>query len=99
MTERKPGEYTPYETRAEANETVDRQERYRQIIEILGEGPMTAKEVAVRMKEKGYTGSDDRNCAAPRLTELTHKGRVEPIGSTKCRFTGKTVTVYAIREV
>lgn len=97
MRERQSGEYTPYDTRAEANETVDRQVRYRQIIEILREGPATAKETAVKMHEKGYTGSDDRNHAAPRLTELSERGVVEPVGSTKCKYTGKTVTVYALR--
>lgn len=88
-----------YETRAEAEEKVDKQKRYKQIIEILSEHPeMTAKEIAVRMKQKGWTPTDERNFAAPRLTELAKKGFVEPIGKKKCVYTGRTVAVWAIRE-
>lgn len=98
MIERQPGEYTPYETRAEANDTVDRQKRYAQIIECLKKEPATAKEIAVMMFRKGLIPTSERNFTAPRLTELSRKGRVEIMGKTKCRYTGKTVTVYAIRE-
>ena len=76
MRERQPGEYTPFDTRAESNETVDRQVRYRQIIEILREGPATAKETAVKMHEKGYT----------RLTELSERGVVEPVRQYKVQI-------------
>lgn len=99
MIERQPGEYTPYETRAEANDTVDRQVRYRQITDCLREKPnQTAKEIAVMMFRKGLIPTSERNFTAPRLTELSRTGRVEIMGKTKCRYTGKTVTVYAIRE-
>ena len=94
-----PGEYTPYETRAEANETVDRQRRYRQIIECLTEKPeQTAKEIAVMMCVKGWIPNSERNFTAPRLTEMSQKGIVEPIGRTKCEYTGKSVSVYALRR-
>ena len=97
MEERRPGEYTPYETRAEANETVDRQVRYNQIIDCLRQGPATAKEVAVMMFRKGLIPTSERNFTAPRLTEMSQKGIVEPIGRTKCRYTGKSVSVYDLR--
>ena len=72
MIERRPGEYVPYGTRAEANETVDRQKRYAQIIECLRERPQqTAKEIASMMVGKGYIPYADRNFTAPRLTELS----------------------------
>ena len=86
-----------FENRAEAHETVDKQLRYMQIIEILDGKEMTAKEIAVEMKKKGYIPTDERNFAAPRLTELSIKGIVEPIGKKKCSYTGKTVSVYKIR--
>jgi hypothetical protein len=99
MTERRPGEYTPFDTRAEANETVDREKRYNQIISILQQHPkLTAKQIAVIMFRKGYTPTSERNFTAPRLTEMTHKGIVEPVGKTKCRYTGKTVAVYSLCE-
>ena len=98
MIERRPGEYVPYETRGEAHEKVDKQKRYTQIIECLEERPQqTAKELAAMMWMKGYIPNDERNFTAPRLTELSQMGIVEAIGKTKCRWTGKTVSVYELR--
>jgi len=100
MIERKPGEYPPFETRAEANETVDRNKRYAQIIECLREKPQqTAKEIAVMMYNKGYIPNTERNFTAPRLTELSQRGKVEAVGKTRCKYTGKLVAVYDLREV
>lgn len=97
MEERRPGEYVPFETRAEANEKVDRQVRYSQIKECLMECKnATAKEIAVMMCKKGYIPTAERNYTAPRLTEMSHNGVVEPIGKTRCKYTGKTVSVYAL---
>lgn len=96
MTNREPGEDVTLATRYEANEKVDRAKRYAQILTILTE-PMTAKEVAVEMYMRGMTTNTDRNNAAPRLTEMSKDGRVEPVGKKKCSFTGKTVAVYARR--
>lgn len=99
MINRRPGEYPPFETRAEANETVNRQERYRQIVECLREKPnQTAKELASSMLAKRFIPYCDRNFTAPRLTELTQKGVVEPVGKRVCKWTGKMVTVYNLRE-
>ena len=98
IIERLPGEYTPFETRAEANETVDRQKRYKQILEILDGRQMTAKEIAFEMYHRRYTPNAERNFSAPRLTELQAQGKVEVIGKKKCQYTGKTVAVYQIRE-
>lgn len=86
-----------FENRVEAHETVDKQLRYMQIIEILDGKEMTAKEIAVEMKKKGYIPTDERNFAAPRLTELSIKGIVEPISKKRCEYTGKTVSVYKMR--
>lgn len=99
MIKRKYGESTTQETRAEAHEKVDKKKRYRQIMECLKEGsPLTAKEVAVMMFNKGYVPTQERNHSAPRLTELSTMGIVEPIGKKRCSYTGKTVTVYDICE-
>lgn len=96
MIERLPGEITTFETRAESNESVDREKRYNQILEILKGHKMTAKEIAVEMYKRGYIPSTERNFTAPRLTELSKKGIVEPIGKIKCEYTGKSVAVYEI---
>ena len=100
MEKRQYGEFTTYETRADAHDAVDKQKRYKQIIEILTgkKDGLTAKEIACAMMMKGYIPTSERNFTAPRLTELSQKGVVEPVGKKVCRFTGKKVAVYALRE-
>lgn len=94
---RLPGEIPTIETRAEANALVNKEKRYQQILEVLREyGPMTAKEVAVKLMEKGYIPSSERNFTAPRLTEMSYYGLVEPIGKKKCQYSGKKVAVYEV---
>ena len=100
MIKRKYGEMTTFDARADAHESVDKAKRYSQIMECFKEHPeMTAKECAVRMFEKGYIPTTERNFTAPRLTEMSQKGIVEPIGKTRCQWTGKTVAVYGLCEV
>lgn len=100
MIPRRLGQDITKDTRAESNETTDRLVRRQRIIEILDEmGAMTAKEIAVELHNRGITDNDDRNNAAPRLTELCQEGIVEPIGKRACRWTGKTVAVYARRVI
>ena len=98
MIERLPGEIPTFETRFEANESVDKQLRYKQIFEILLEYPngLTAKEIAVEMCKRGYTPTSERNFTSPRLTEMSRVGIVEPIGKTKCRYSGKMVSVFKL---
>ena len=95
-----PGSMPTLETRAEANESVDREKRYAQIIEILTEHPKgrTAKEIAVIMHAERLIPTSERNFTAPRLTELCRKGIVEPCGKKMCIYTCKTVTVYRLRK-
>lgn len=101
MEYRNNGEIPTLETRAEAEASVDKQKRYKQIIECLRETTMeglTAKEVAVMMRLKGYIPTSERNYVSPRLTELSKTGLVEPIGKKKCEYTGRTVAVYSLTE-
>ena len=98
--QRIPGEMTTFDTRAESNDLVPRELRYKQIVEIFEDMKprnLTAKEVAVFMFNRGFTPNAERNFSAPRITELMQKGIVEPAGKTKCRYTGKTVTIYRLR--
>lgn len=96
---RLPGEFTTLETRADSNETVDRNKRYQQILECLRQfGALTAKECAVMMMQKGYIPTSERNFTAPRMTELSQSGEIEPIGKKVCAYTGKKVAVYQIRD-
>lgn len=99
MIPRRMGQDLTKDTRAEADTTIDRLVRRQQVLEVLEElGPLTAKEVAVEMYRRGLTPNDERNNAAPRLTELCKIGLVEPIGKRPCRYTGKSVAVYARRS-
>ena len=98
MIERIAGEMTTLETRSESNETVDRQKRYKQIIECLKERDMTAKEIAVKMMMRGDIPTSERNFVSPRLTELGRVGVVEPVGKKICAYTGKKVSVWSLRE-
>ena len=98
MIERRPGEATTLETRAAANEEVDRNLRYTQIIAVLKNNPagMTAKEIAAEMCARGDIPTSERNFTAPRLTELGKRGKVEPKGKKICSYTGKRVTVWGL---
>lgn len=100
ITQRRYGEFTTLDTRAESNENVDKVKRYNQIIEILHEHtePMSAKEIAVEMNRKGYTPTSERNFASPRITELLRNGILDVIGKKKCEYSGKTVSVFGIRN-
>lgn len=93
-----PGEVVTLSTRAISYEELDKKQRYKQILEILSDKEMTAKEIAVEMCNRGYIPTSERNFTAPRLTELSQQGIVEPFDKTKCQYTGKTVAVYRLRE-
>ena len=94
---RRYGEVVTLETRAEANETINREKRYQQILEVLDGRQMTAKEIAVELFKMGKIKDTDRNNTAPRLTELSHKGKVDIIGKKICKYSGKRVAVYEVR--
>ena len=95
IIERMPGEIPTLETRAEAEQTVDKRKRYEQILEVMSEyQPLTAKEIAVRMYIRKYIPDKDRNHVSPRLTEMMYDGRVEPVGKKTCEYTHKKVTCW-----
>lgn len=100
MEKRDYGTNPMVENRHDSHETVNKQKRYRQIYSILKgrKKGLTAKQIAVIMCKKGMIPTDERNFAAPRLSELCEQGAVEPIGKTLCEYSGKKVTVYRLRE-
>lgn len=89
-----------FETRRASYESVDKAKRYRQIIEIMQDvdKPLTAKEIAVEMKKRGYSSTDERNVSAPRITELLEKGILD-CSKTKvrCKYSGKMVSQFVLR--
>lgn len=98
MEYRRAGQNVTFETRGESETSLNKQKRYNQILEVLQNREMTAKEIADEMYKAGYIPTNERNYTAPRLTELCIKGVVEPIGKTTCKWTNKSVAVYKRRE-
>lgn len=99
IEERRVGERITFTTRMLANEEVPRKVRYTQIVKILkaNKEPMTAKAIAIEMFKKNLIPSDERNFVAPRLTELSRKGIVEPVDKVYCDYSGKLVCRYQLR--
>lgn len=83
--------------KAIAEKQVDKNKRYKEILECLGDSEMTAKEIAQEMYMRGYIPTNERNFTSPRITELLINGVLEEVGSKKCSWTGKTVTVFKRR--
>lgn len=91
----------PQETRRESYEAAkqDAATRRRVILEILTEnGGMTAREVSAELHRRGITPSDERNYAAPRLTELYKAGNVICTSKRQCPLTKRYVAVWTARK-
>ena len=89
---------TTFDTRVESHNVVNKKVRYTQIIEILENSTecLSAKDIAVEMCKRGYTPTNERNFAAPRITELIKTGVLDVIGKKKCDYTGKTVAIFKL---
>ena len=90
----------PQETRRESYEAAkqDAAARRRVILDILAErGGMTAREVAGELHRRGITPTDERNFAAPRITELYKDGKIAVTGKKLCTHSGRNVAVWAVR--
>lgn len=98
MEKRRYGTNPMLENRYEANRTVNRQKRYEQILEVLEGNQMTFRDIAYAMYDRGYTPSPETTFSQPRVTELVSMGKIEPVGKVKSDFTGKTVTVFEVRD-
>ncbi|HZJ77657.1 MAG TPA: DNA gyrase [Clostridia bacterium] len=86
------------ETRRESYYTVltTLTERHKAVLTILKEcGDMTTQEIATELYKRGITPNDERNFAAPRLTELADKGMVQAVGKKICGKTGRSVTIWS----
>ena len=76
----------------------NKRKRYEQILEIIKDKELTAKEVAVEMYKRGFTESADRNYSQPRLYELVNMNYVEIVGKKVCEYTNKKVSVYRLKR-
>ncbi|MDR0951402.1 MAG: DNA gyrase [Oscillospiraceae bacterium] len=89
----------PKETRLESYEAVRPTINSRQeiVLSILSEcGNMTAQEIANELCRRGITPTNERNFAAPRLTELCEVGLVKPVGKKMNTKTRRNITVWAV---
>ena len=87
------------ETRRKSYDTVltTLTERHKAVLTILKEsGDMTAQEIAAELHRRGITSTDERNFAAPRLTELADKRLVQAVGKKICSKTGRKVSVWSV---
>lgn len=76
-----------------------RKTKYIQILEILGDNKMTAREIEVEMNRKNYSSYFDMNHVRPRLTELVKKYElIEEYGTKEDNLTKKKVTIYKKKE-
>lgn len=87
-------EPTCLETKIDSYNQIDAKQRQEQVLEVLGDEMLTAKEIAVKMYEKGYTTNDERNNSAPRINELMNLDLIEVCGKKTCEYTGKTVAIF-----
>ena len=66
------------------------------VLQILRDwGDLTAQEVATVLLLDEITPTDERNFAAPRLTELAKAGLIEMVGKKICDKTGRKVTIWS----
>lgn len=101
ISERRIGERITFTTRAIANSIVDKKGMYEKILEIMKkfDKPMSAKDIAVELFKRGLTPDDSRQQVAPRLTELSRQGKIEPVGDKqRDNYSGIRVSVYQIRK-
>jgi hypothetical protein len=91
-----------HKTRRDSYEaaTRDAENRRRVILEILAESEngMTAREIAGELHRRGITPTEERNYAAPRLTELYKAGKVHFTSKKQCLLTGRYVAVWTVRK-
>lgn len=69
--------------------------KYEQILEILSNREMTAREIETEMVNRGYSKNFDMNHVRPRLTELVNEyHELIECGIAEDYFTTKKVAVY-----
>ena len=86
-----------YETRQMSFEDIKpkRLTRYLEILEILGDKEMTAREIETVRSRTYKPKKFDMNCVRPRLTELVNEyHELVECGTKKDSETGKTVVIY-----
>ena len=97
---REHGESPTLECRHDSHEATNKQKRRADILFVLENSsqPLTAMEIAEDLFLLGKVDRIDRNYVSPRMTEMSLDGTVEPVGKKTCKFTGRKVTCYQIRE-
>lgn len=101
IKDRRPGERITFTTRRISNEVANKRGMYSKILEVLEstEEPLSAKDIAIQLFQKRLLPTDSRQEVAPRLTEMSTKGWIEPTGAKqRDQYSGILVTVYKLRK-
>lgn len=101
MIKARPGVYIEAETRAMSEALVDKNQYYAWIIQDLKDHKdkaLSAREIAMHLRDKQLVLSAERQTTAPRLTELKRMWIVEPAGKELDVMTGRPVTMYRLKE-
>lgn len=86
-----------YQTRQLSFEDIKpkRLTKYNQILEVISDKEMTAREIEAEMNRKGYSKYFDMNHVRPRLTELVNEyNELVECGTRVDYLTNKSVAVY-----
>lgn len=91
VKQRENGNYMAGQCSADAYAAMDKATRRLAVLHALGDGEMTAREIAERL---GYTGLYARQAVHPRITELVQSGVLVVAGKRKDDKTGAMTSVY-----
>lgn len=99
MKKKLPGEIVTLAARRESYDKLDSNGWYKKIISVLKDKnePLTAREIATELFNRGLSNNCERQTVAPRLSELKLVGGVSPTDERKYDpISGVNVSAYVI---
>lgn len=88
------------DTRLDSYNQLDKQTMYDLILNTLKEHKeegLTAREIAIKLYDKGLIRSNERQATQPRLTELVDNNVLIVIGKRMDEITHRNVAIYTIK--
>ena len=82
------------QTRIISYKQTEKQPKRQLVLDVLGSGEMTAREIAAELHERGLLPYPARAIIQPRITELVEAGLVEAVGTKLDAETERRVAVY-----
>lgn len=86
--------------KTESNNRVNKNNWYEEILTLLKNNPipMSCKDMAVMLYQKGVASSPTRQEVAPRVTELTDMGILKIYGEKICPYSNHKVSTYVLND-